>query len=100
LAEGGCQIDSDESDNSENGYFILKLFIIIIPDLFLFIILEYFYWLSAEDYNETNWVFDTVKQSKTRSPNYSDEEDDYSKDSATIGPTKGKQAKVIMFSCL
>ncbi|EXX51929.1 Sps1p [Rhizophagus irregularis DAOM 197198w] len=67
LAEGGCQIDSEESDNSENG---------------------------VDDYDETNWEFETIKQSKTRSPNYSDDDDDL-KDSATIGPSKGKQAKAM-----
>ncbi|RIA92833.1 kinase-like domain-containing protein [Glomus cerebriforme] len=68
LSEGGNQIDSDESDNSENG---------------------------VDDHDETNWEFDTIKPSKTRSPNYSDEDDEYSKDSATIGPTKGKQVMVM-----
>ncbi|GES75450.1 Pkinase-domain-containing protein [Rhizophagus clarus] len=69
LAEGGCQIDSEESDNSENG---------------------------VDDDDETNWEFGTIKQSKTRSPNYSDDDDDDDlKDSATIGPAKGKQAKAM-----
>ncbi|CAI2162534.1 20555_t:CDS:10 [Funneliformis geosporum] len=62
VSEGGCQLDSDESEHSENG---------------------------VEDHDETNWEFDTVKPSKTKSPNYSDE-DDYSE--YTIGPSKGKQA--------
>jgi hypothetical protein len=62
---------------------------------FYLIFLNLLLTLRVDDYDEANWEFETIKH-KTRSPNYSDDDDD-SKDSATIGPSKGKQAKVIEF---
>ena len=79
MAEGGCQIDSDESDNSENGYFT---FIYLFYSYSIYLLFLNIHRFSAEDHEEANWVFPS--------------EDDDSKDS-TIGPIKGKQAMVIVF---